>query len=73
MRKLGDSEELKGLLGNAHLRDYLRYVNSMDYPRGFMKQAMQAGIFHTVTENKWLIWLITLGSIQKIGDHGGRR
>ena len=42
---LKNSEELKQLLANPHLRDYLSYINSLEYPRGFMKIAMQEPIF----------------------------
>ena len=45
LSKLGDSEELKQLLVNPHLRDYLSYINSLEYPRGFKKIAMQEPIF----------------------------
>ena len=45
LSKLEKSEELKQLLTNPHLRDYLSYVNSLDYPKGFMKIAMQEPIF----------------------------
>lgn len=43
--KLTKSEELKQLLANPHLKDYLSYINSLEYPRGFMKIAMQEPIF----------------------------
>ena len=43
--KFDSSEELKKLLLNPHLKDYLSYINSLEYPRGFMKIAMQEPIF----------------------------
>ena len=42
---LKNSEELKQLLANPHLRDYLSYINSLEYPRGFLRIAMQEPIF----------------------------
>ena len=45
LSKLNQSEELKNILDNPHLRDYLSYINSLEYPRGFMKIAMQEPIF----------------------------
>ena len=45
LSKLDNCEDLKKLLANPHLRDYLSYINSLEYPRGFMKIAMQEPIF----------------------------
>lgn len=45
LSKLDNSDKLKQLLSNPHLRDYLSYINSLEYPRGFMKIAMQEPIF----------------------------
>ena len=43
--KLQNSAQLKHLLTNTHLRDYLSYINSLDFPRGFIRLAMQEPIF----------------------------
>jgi len=43
--KLGESGKVKGLLANTHLRDFLKLLNSRDYPRGLMKNAMQEPLF----------------------------
>jgi hypothetical protein len=45
LSKLDHSEELKQLLVNPHLTDYLSYINSLEYPRGFIRIAMQEPIF----------------------------
>ena len=45
LSKLETSTELKQKLRNPHLRDYLSYINSLEYPRGFIRLAMQEPIF----------------------------
>ena len=45
LSKLETSTELKQKLSNPHLRDYLSYINSLEYPRGFIRLAMQEPIF----------------------------
>jgi hypothetical protein len=45
LSKLGDNEELKTLLQNPHLRDFLSHVNATHNPRGFMKIAMREPLF----------------------------
>ena len=45
LAKLQNSAQLKQLLTNIHLRDYLAYINSLDFPRGFIRLAMQEPIF----------------------------
>jgi hypothetical protein len=45
LSKLGDSEELKTLLQNPHLRDFLSHVNATHNPKGFMKIAMREPLF----------------------------
>ena len=43
--KLQNSAQLRHLLTNTHLRDYLSYINSLECPRGFIRIAMQEPIF----------------------------
>jgi len=45
LERLGESEELKALLRNPHLRGYLRHIDTTHNPRGFMKIAMQEPLF----------------------------
>jgi len=45
LENLGDNEEVRRLLANPHLRDYLGLLNSKDYPRGLLKNAMQEPLF----------------------------
>jgi hypothetical protein len=45
LSKLGDNEELKVLLQNPHLRDFLSHVNATHNPKGFMKIAMREPLF----------------------------
>jgi len=45
LARLGHSEEVIQLLGNPHLRDYLSLLNSKDYPRGLLRNAMQEPLF----------------------------
>jgi hypothetical protein len=45
LSKLGDNEELKALLQNPHLRDFLSHVNATHNPKGFMKIAMREPLF----------------------------
>lgn len=45
LSRLGESEELKALLQNPHLRTFLQHVNSTHNPHGFMKVAMREPIF----------------------------
>jgi len=45
LEKLGESDEVRGLLSNPHLRDYLSLLNSKDYPRGLLRNAMQEPLF----------------------------
>jgi len=45
LEKLKDSEELKQLLQNPHLRDFLKYTHDTYNPSGFMKLAMKEPLF----------------------------
>lgn len=41
LKKLGESEELKALLRNPHLREFLRKIDSADNPARLMRKAMR--------------------------------
>lgn len=45
LSKLGDSEKLKELLHNKHLRDYLQRLNTSRNPEGAMDRAMREPLF----------------------------
>jgi len=45
LSKLGENQELVQLLKNSHLQDFLKTVDSAQYPRKLMRQAMQEPLF----------------------------
>lgn len=45
LEKLKESKELKQLLQNPHLRDFLKYTHDTYNPSGFMKLAMKEPLF----------------------------
>lgn len=45
LKKLKDSKELKELLENPHLRDFLKFTHDTYNPSGFMKLAMKEPLF----------------------------
>lgn len=45
LEKLKESQELKQLLENPHLRDFLKYTHDTYNPSGFMKLAMKEPLF----------------------------
>jgi len=45
LEKLKESQELKQLLENPHLRDFLKYAHDTYNPSGFMKLAMKEPLF----------------------------
>ena len=45
LEKLKDSQELKKLLENPHLREFLKHAHETYNPAGFLKLAMQEPLF----------------------------
>ncbi len=43
--RAGESDELKSLLRNPHLRNYLTHMNTTHNPAGFVRIAMQEPLF----------------------------
>lgn len=45
LKRLGESGELRDLLQNPHLRDFLRKIDSAANPAGLMRKAMREPLF----------------------------